>query len=997
MRTPPVPNRILLALVVVAVAATVFPATALASLQPHVVVLPPRVPTKLSDQAHDPSTVLVRLREGASSEARSTLGREGLDLVRRVYGSTWLVAGTRGQNPKHVVARLARNADIADAQLNHIRHATRTPNDPLYGQGYQEYLKTVRLPAAWDVTTGATGVTVAILDSGVDLNHPDLAAKTVAGWDFVNGDSQAWDDNGHGTFVAGIAAAASNNSRGVVGASWGARIMPIKVLARGGGGTDDRIASGIRWAVDHGAKVVNLSLGGPGDNPVLAQAVAYAASKNALVVASAGNEGSVGAPSYPAAYPAAVAVSATDRSGGFVWWSNSGWWVDVTAPGMAMTSTCMGDGTADTYCTGGSGTSFSAPLVAGVAALIRGKYTSWSQATVAAKLRTSARDMGPRGIDPYYGWGIVDAFAAVGGAKQAPSAVPPRDGREPDGVVDVAKMVTGSGSATISPEGDVDWFKASVTVPGAVTFTVSPPSFNGSRGKEMDAVVAVYGPDLRLLAEMDQVGTGVAETVTVAAPLTGSYYLSVRNHWGSQSPGTYSVNVQSAPADVASPGFELWRWHGDSAYPVAPATADVTGDGVADLLSVEQSPATLRIRSIGADGTVKATLTRAIPAQPRGVAVGDVNGDGRADVVVPTASNVTVFYQGTAGLGSATGIGTYGGYGSPSIGDVDGNGFADIALDPAAGTPLLLLNSGTGFAPAATAPRGVAPSEVGDVSGDGIADVVAVASSNVAVSSYVGGVISTDHPVTGLNDARALAIADVTGDSAPDVAVAAGGGGGKVYVLPQVDGALGAASAYAAAGAPRHLEAADLTGDGLVDLAISHPGIGKLGFLLQRTDGTLGPQSLRVLPAGSSLLDALALGDVTADGTADLLYAKPLDAQGQEPWGLWLLPNVGNRFVTVRNTTPGDFAVGASRTGSITVRFGADVSTVSFGGVRLANGTNNSTIGRAITFDPATETLTLNPTPTLAAGTPYIVFVNGVKDPSGRPLGQFVFWFTTAA
>ncbi|HKN39142.1 MAG TPA: S8 family serine peptidase, partial [Acidimicrobiia bacterium] len=171
-----------------------------------------------------------------------------------------------------------------------------------------------RSPSAWDVTTGSDDVVVAVLDSGVDATHPDLAGRLVAGTNIANHDNDPADDRGHGTRMAGIIAAATNNRLGMAGVAWAGKIMPVKVAGPSGAAADRDVAAGIKWATDHGAKVLSLSLGAPGDDVVLQQAVDYATAHDVLVVAAAGNGGS-SVPEYPAACRGVLAVGATDTSG----------------------------------------------------------------------------------------------------------------------------------------------------------------------------------------------------------------------------------------------------------------------------------------------------------------------------------------------------------------------------------------------------------------------------------------------------------------------------------------------------------------------------------------------------------------------------------------------------------------------------------------------------------------------------------------------------------
>ena len=196
--------------------------------------------------------------------------------------------------------QLERNPAVLHAGPDYFAHAIATvPNDAYYAS-YQWNMPHIGLETAWDTTTGSSSITIAIVDSGVDSTHPDLSSKVVAGYDFVNDDSDPSDDEGHGTHVAGIAAAATNNNDGVAGVAWGSMIMPIKVMDTDGYGSYLCIASGIRWAADNGADIINLSVGGPNPSFILEDAVNYAHSAGCLLVAAAGNDS--GPIRYPAAY-----------------------------------------------------------------------------------------------------------------------------------------------------------------------------------------------------------------------------------------------------------------------------------------------------------------------------------------------------------------------------------------------------------------------------------------------------------------------------------------------------------------------------------------------------------------------------------------------------------------------------------------------------------------------------------------------------------------------
>lgn len=290
-----------------------------------------------------------------------------------------------------------------------------TPNDPLFSK--QWGISMIGTPYAWNVTTGNPSVIVAVVDTGVDYTHEDLSANVNAsiGWDFVNNDADPRDDNGHGTHVAGIVAAEMNNSKGVVGVAPKVTVMPVKVCNSKGECLDSDVADGIVWAVDHGARIVSLSLGGESAY-VLEDATQYAVfDKGALCIASAGNDGNSN-PNYPAAYKWVIGVGAVGPSGNRAYYSNYGDFVYLVAPGGSgfggsndILSTYPGNKYA--YM---AGTSMATPHVSGVAALLWSYKTSFTNKQIARFLISNADDKGSYGRDPYYGFGLVDAWPPNG-------------------------------------------------------------------------------------------------------------------------------------------------------------------------------------------------------------------------------------------------------------------------------------------------------------------------------------------------------------------------------------------------------------------------------------------------------------------------------------------------------------------------------------------------------------------------------------------------------
>ncbi|MFQ5406949.1 MAG: S8 family serine peptidase, partial [Anaerolineales bacterium] len=351
--------------------------------------------------------MLVKFLEGTSSGTVSQLVAQVNGQVHaQIAGIGVTVLKVPAGQALQAAATLTASVGVEYAEPNYVAYALVTnPNDPSWGSQYGPVR--IQAPLAWDITTGASSVVIAVVDTGVDLDHPDLAAKIVAGYDFVNNDSSAQDDQGHGTHVAGIAAAASNNGVGIAGVSWGARIMPVKVLDSNGSGSYSNVASGIIWAADNGAKVINLSLGGSGGSAALEDAVNYAYGRGALVVAAAGNSGASGV-LYPAAYANAVAVAATDASDNVASFSTYGSEVEVAAPGVSIYATYLND----TYASL-SGTSMATPHVAGVAAVLAGQTGFGTPAAIRAALQATALDRGATGRDQNYGYGIVQLRDAL--------------------------------------------------------------------------------------------------------------------------------------------------------------------------------------------------------------------------------------------------------------------------------------------------------------------------------------------------------------------------------------------------------------------------------------------------------------------------------------------------------------------------------------------------------------------------------------------------------
>jgi len=363
----------------------------------------------------------------------------------------------RKRETLEVIKALRNRDDIKSARPNYIRQPLLTPDDNFYS--FQWHYPQINLPQTWEVETGAEDVIVAVIDTGVLLNHPDLQGKLVKGYDFIRSAASAADGDGidndpddvgddangnssfHGTHVSGTIAAATNNSTGVAGIAWNSKVMPLRALGRLGG-TDYDIEQAVRYAAqlpnDSGtippqkADVINLSLGGPTNNTTASTAFRLARDAGVIVVAAAGNSGDDGF-SYPASLDGVVSVSAVGINQNIASYSNFGTTIDVAAPGGAFTdlngdgfndgvlSTAASDanGTIEFGYAFYQGTSMAAPHIAGIAALMRSVNSQLSPADFDRLLSSGVmtKDLGASGRDDQYGYGLIDAYRAVNAAK----------------------------------------------------------------------------------------------------------------------------------------------------------------------------------------------------------------------------------------------------------------------------------------------------------------------------------------------------------------------------------------------------------------------------------------------------------------------------------------------------------------------------------------------------------------------------------------------------
>ncbi|MDQ7095558.1 S8 family serine peptidase [Desulfosporosinus sp. PR] len=382
-------------------------------------------------------------------------------------------------NVSKVITALKNTPGILGAEEN-CRHTlavatdSSIPQDPYYEDQWS--ITNGDVQGAWGMGATGQGVTIAVVDTGVDLDHPDLQDNLVPGYNAITRSEvpgACQDDNGHGTHVAGIAAA-ERNDVGIVGVAYRAKIMPIKAMDSEGNGYNDAIASGIVWAADHGAKIINLSLGSENvtSSDILQKSVTYAFNKGCLLVSAAGNydpstEENPGI-GYPASDPQVIAVSATDRNNTVAPYSITGPEVSLAAPGDEITSDWWSKTDGPGYAKA-SGSSMAAPFVAGEAALIWGQHPAWPRDQVVKAMEVGVKDLGTLGRDDSYGYGLVDVKLAVSLANQVQETLPSPAKVGPLG----GNVQTSAGSTVFSLTAPFQAFDTSANV---VLQQVDPPA-----------------------------------------------------------------------------------------------------------------------------------------------------------------------------------------------------------------------------------------------------------------------------------------------------------------------------------------------------------------------------------------------------------------------------------------------------------------------------------------------------------------------------------------
>ncbi|HBY60979.1 MAG TPA: peptidase S8 [Solibacterales bacterium] len=514
-----------------------------------------------------PNRLLVKFRANVSKDA-------GLAAIRAQGGASEAfldainvhvvkLPGTASEVAFAKVFKGLREVEFAEPDEIHEHQQAVQPNDPSYPS--QWHLPKIQAPSAWSSTTGSSSIIVAILDTGVDPAHPDLTPRMVPGWNIYDNNSNTADVYGHGTKVAGTAVAATNNGVGVAGITWNCLVMPIRVASTTGSASSSAIASGLIKAADLGARVANVSYMVSTSSTVTSGAQ-YFQSKGGVVTISAGNYGTFEA---AADNPSVITVSATDQNDALYSWSNTGNIVDVAAPGC-VTTTFNGGGYG-----GACGTSFSAPVAAGVAALVLSARPGLSATEVTAILKASADDIGAAGYDTVFGAGRVNAARAV------------------------TMALNGSYGSLDSTRPAVSFLSpsASATVAGSITVSVSASDNVGvtSLSVTLDGTAVSTAPNFTV--DTTKLADGAHTLVATA-----------RDAAGNTGSASVSFTSKNAPADTIKPTVVITSPANGATIPSQAIFAASASDNVAvssvefflngaSVGSVTTAPYTLRYNS----------------------------------------------------------------------------------------------------------------------------------------------------------------------------------------------------------------------------------------------------------------------------------------------------------------------------------------------------------------------------------------------------------------
>ncbi|MES2831832.1 MAG: S8 family serine peptidase [Pseudomonadota bacterium] len=528
---------------------------------------PARMPPSMQPgEAFAQGRLLIEPRPGLSaSDLAKLLSVHGGRVRKLGQSNLHLVTLFHRGSERSIVEKLKHDPRVKYAELDARVKSNFVPNDPYYGSQYHHTITGTN--TAWDTTQGA-GVTIAILDSGIDRNHPDLSPNLVPGYNTYDNNTDTSDVCGHGTAVAGTAAATSNNGVGVAGIAGGAKIMPIRIAYFDTSYNScyayySTVAAGLTYAADHGARIANISYGGVTASSAIQSAAQYMKNKGGLVFVSAGNNGvNENLPATTLMIP----VSATDSNDTLAPWSSFGTFVAISAPGVNIWTTSQGGGYQPW-----NGTSFASPLTAGIGALMMAANPSLDAAKIESLLYSTTSDLGTPGRDQYFGYGRVNAAAAV---RAALAATPAADSQPP-----TTSITTPS---------------ANVTVSGIVPVNLTATDNVGVVSVELrvnGATVAIDNTSpFGFSWDSTSLSNGTADLTTVAYDAAGMQ--------GTSPPVTVNVanNVQFNAADTVAPVVTIAN----------PVSGKVAGVVTVNVQATDNSSLSGIVQTLYIDGALKA-------------------------------------------------------------------------------------------------------------------------------------------------------------------------------------------------------------------------------------------------------------------------------------------------------------------------------------------------------------------------------------------------------
>lgn len=492
--------------------------------------------------------ILVSPRAGLpAAEFNKIIKTHGAHASRKLNGMNVYVVEMPPGREQALAQALSRNPHVKFAEVDGVLKMQQTPGDPYFGNEW--HLPKVQAPAAWDSATGS-GITIAVLDTGVHSAHPDLAAHIVPGWNFYDNNNNTADVEGHGTEVAGVAGAIGNNAAGVAGAAWNAKIMPMRISDPAGYLTYYSIvANSLIWAADHGARVANISYG-VAHVATVQSAAQYMRNKGGVVVTAGGNAGTYYAGADTSTM---ITVSATDSADQRAGWSTYGPSIDLAAPGVGIWTTTAAGGYGAV-----SGTSFSSPLTAGVVALMLSANPALQPAQVDAILSSTAEDLGTPGRDDYFGYGRINADRAVAAAKSAATV----DSQAPTvSITSPGGTVKGIVTVDVVAADNVGVNRVELYAGGVLVATdiVAPYSFSWDSATRADGATTLVAKAYDTAGNTASSTTNitVANSTTITADVTPPV-LSISNPSnGATVSGNVGINV-NASDNVAVSSVSLY-------------------------------------------------------------------------------------------------------------------------------------------------------------------------------------------------------------------------------------------------------------------------------------------------------------------------------------------------------------------------------------------------------------------------------------------------------